>query len=185
MAAIRHLCEDCGPATGSPAHGTTRSGFGADTHFCTDVNWKNADDCTANGGTPRDAAPIFFGNNSYPKYIYVFFTGGFTTISSGLFAHTAGAFGPGLTLKGTVTSTYATPATSDAVFSTDMTTPIAIGSGLAVDFSTTGPQDGSPTSTLVAPGYTQYLPTQLLTTNPGAAPGLTALATLTMQYSES
>lgn len=156
-------------------------------HFATDVNWKNADDCTANSGTANTAAPIVAGNNSYTKYQYGKFTGTFTEILSGLYStNTAGSLGTGLTLKGTVTSTYATPATStNAALTTNFTTPVAIGSGLTVDFSPTDPSDGSPTSTLTAAsGYTQYLASQLQTTS-GAAAGATASVTSTLQYSEN
>jgi hypothetical protein len=90
-----------------------------------------------------------------------------------------------LTLKGTVTSTYATPATTtNASLTTDMTSAISIASGLSVDFSTTGPEAASPTSTLSAAGYTQYLATQLQTTSSAAA-GDTATVTLTLQYDEN
>ena len=59
--------------------------------------------------------------------------------------------GTGLTIKGTVSSTYATPATTaNAALTTTMTSVIAIASGLAVLFSTTGPYDASPTATLAA-----------------------------------
>jgi hypothetical protein len=80
MAATFNWCEDNGAATGSPAKGTTRSGFGADTHFATDVNWKNADDCTANTGTVYSASPIVAGNNSFTKYQYGKFSGTFNQI---------------------------------------------------------------------------------------------------------
>ena len=185
MAATFNFCEDNSTQTGSPLHGTTRSGFNTDTHYATDVNWKNADDCTANSGTAYNAAPVIAGNNSYTKYQYGKFTGTFTQIASGLFAHTAGTLGTGLTLKGTVSSTYATPATSaNSSLTTDMTTAISIGSGLAVNFATSGPENASPTSTLSAAGYTQYLATQMQTTS-GAAAGDSATVTLTLQYAEN
>lgn len=185
MSATFNWCEDNGAATGSPSHGTTRSGFGADTNYPTDVNWKNVDDNTVNSGTAYSASPITYGNNSFTKYQYGHFSGSFNQISAGLFAHTATAFGTGLTLKGTVTSTYATPATTtNAALTTDMTSAISIGSGLAVDFSTTGPEAASPATTLSAAGYSQYLATQLQTTT-SAAPGDTAQVTLTFQYNEN
>src|SRR5579862_10059373 len=109
MSATFHFCEDNGTQTGSPVHGTTRSGFGADTNFATDVNWKNADDCTANSGTAYSAAPITAGNNSYTKYQYGHFSGTFNQILNAKWsAHTspAGALATGLTLHGKVTSTY-------------------------------------------------------------------------------
>ena len=187
MALVITWAEDSGPATGTPAHGTTRTGFGGSSPAATDVNWKNIDDCTNNGGTPYSAAPIYFGNNSFTKYQYLYLSGSFTQISAGLFAHTSGAFGTGLTLKGTVTSTYATPATAaNAALTTDMTAPISIGSGLAVNFSTTGPQAGSPTSTLSAPGYTQYFATQLqVAASPVPAFGDAGPVSLIFQYTIS
>lgn len=174
MAATFSWKEDNGAATGSPAHGTTR------TDSRTEANWKNIDDST----TAYSLSTVASGSNSYEKWQYGHFSGSFSLISSGLFAHTAGAMGTGLTIKGTVTSSYTTPSTTaNAALSTNMTSVIAIGSGLAVLFSTTGPEDASPTSTLAAAGYSQYCVTQLQTS--GAAGGDTATATWTMQYAES
>jgi hypothetical protein len=90
-----------------------------------------------------------------------------------------------LTLKGVVSSTYATPSTTtNASLTQNMTAIISIGSGQAVLFSTTGPYAASPTSTLAAAGYTQYLATQMQTSNT-AAGGNTATVTLTLQYDEN
>src|SRR2546423_1574238 len=83
--------EDHGAATGSPAKGTTRS------TARTEVNWKNIDDST----TAYSSNPITAGNNSYDKWQFGHFSGTYNQILSGLFAHTATAFGTGLTLKGT------------------------------------------------------------------------------------
>ncbi len=175
MAATFEFNEDHGTQTGSPLKGTTRS------TAVTEVNWKNIDDST----TAYSSSPVTAGNNSYTKYQFGKFTGTFNQISAGLWAHTAGTLGTGLTLKGTVTSTYATPSTTaNAALTTDMTTAIAIGSGLAVSFHTTGPEGASPTSTLAAAGYTQFLPTQLQTTGSAAA-GDTATVTMTLQYNEN
>lgn len=193
MAATFHFCEDNGTATGSPNAGTTRSGFDTDPNYATDCNWKNADDCTANSGTVYSAAPIVAGSNSYTKYQYGKFTGAWNTILNVLWsARTApsGALATGLHLKGTVTSTYATPATTaNAALTTDYTSaPVAIGSGSAVSLSLTGPEDASPSASVNNAGsstaYTQYLPTQLQT-DVGAAPGDMANITLTLQYDES
>ena len=184
MAAVFQWCEDNGAQTGSPLHGTTRNGFGADTNYPTNVNWKNVDD----RATVYSASPITAGNNSFQKYQYGKFVSGFNQISAGLFsAHTAGTspIGTGLTLKGTVTSTYATPNTTDRSFGTDFSSTVAIGSGLAVSFSPTGPEATSDlATTLSAAGYTQYLATQLITTASAAA-GDTASITSTLQYSEN
>lgn len=186
MAATFHFAEDNGTATSG--HGTTRSGFGGDTHFATDVNWKAVDDCTANSGTVYSAAPVVAGQNSFTKYQYAKFSGTFNQILNCKWsAHTApsGALATGLTLKGIVTSTYATPSqTTNAGLTTDFTTAVAIGSGSSVNFSTTGPEDGSPTSTLSAAGYSQYLATQLQTTS-GASAGDIATISSVVQYDEN
>lgn len=176
MPATFEFEEDNGAATGSPAQGTTRTGGR------TEVNWKNVDDSV----TTYSSAPITAGNNSFSKYQFGHFSGTFTTIMSGLWAHTSGAFGTGITLKGTVTNTYATPGTAaNAAFTTDMTTPIAIASGAAVLFGPTGPQvSGMGASSTSNPTYSQYLGTQLQTTTSAAA-GDTATATFTLQYQEN
>ena len=174
MTATFEYNEDHGAASGSPSKGTTRS------TAVTEVNWKNIDDST----TAYTASPITAGNNSYPKYQFGKFTGTFNQISAGLWAHTAGVLGTGLTLVGKVTSTYVQPATTALAGTTDMTSVIAIGSGATVNFHTTGPEGASPTSTLSAAGYTQYLVSQLQTTGSAAA-GDTATVTLTLQYNEN
>lgn len=175
MAATFEYNEDNGAATGSPAKGTTRN------TAVTQVNWKNADDVATNYTT----VPVTAGQNSFTKYQFGKFTGTFNQISSGLYAHTAGTPPAGVTIKGTVTSTYATPATAtNAALTTDMTSPIAITSGLAVLFHTAGPEGASPTSTLTAAGYTQYLATQIQTT--GSAPaGDIGSMTMTLRYNEN
>ncbi len=175
MAATFEFNEDNGAQTGSPLKGTTRN------TAVTQVNWKNADDIA----TTYTSVPVTAGQNSYTKYQFGKFTGTFNQISSGLYAHTAGTPPAGVTIKGTVTSTYATPATTaNAALTTDMTSPIAITSGLAVLFHTTGPEGASPTSTLTAAGYTQYLATQIQTT--GSAPaGDIGSMTMTLRYNEN
>ena len=175
MAATFEFNEDNGAATGSPAKGTTRN------TAVTQNNWKNVDDVA----TAYTTSPITAGNNSFTKYQFGKFTGTFNQISSGLWAHTAGTLGTGLTLKGVVTSTYATPSTTaNAALTTDMTSVIAITSGAAVLFSTTGPEAASPTSTLSAAGFTQYLATQVQTTVSAAAGDIGSI-TLTLRYNEN
>lgn len=174
MAATFEYQEDNGTQTGSPLKGTTRN------TAVTQVNWKNIDDVA----TVYSTSPITDGNNSYTKYQFGRFTGAFNQISAAVWAHTAGVLGAGLTLKGVVTSTYATPSTvANAALTQNMTSVISIGSGQSVSFSTTGPEGAGPTSTLTASGYTQYLATQLQTS--GAAAGDTATVTLTLQYNEN
>lgn len=183
MAATFDWQEDTGTATGSPAKGTTR------TTGITDVNWKNS-------GTQADAYssfPITAGNNSFQKATFGKFSGTFNQILTGLWAHTAVAFGAGLTLKGGISITadadrwlYVTPsASADANLATDMTSAIAIGSGRVIWFGATGPEaTGKAASMATNPCYTVFLTTQLQTTGSAAA-GDTATVTLTLQYNEN
>lgn len=183
MAATFDWQEDNGTQTGSPAKGTTR------TTGRTEVNWKNIDDST----TAYSSSPITAGNNSYQKNQFGKFTGTFNQISAGLFAHTATAFGTGLTLKGVPACTgdgdrylYVTPSTTaDTGLTTNMTSAIAIGSGVAVCFGATGPEaTGKAASSTNATTYSNFLTTQLQTTGSAAA-GDTAQVTLTLQYNEN
>lgn len=185
MAATFEFEEDNGTQTGSPLKGTSR------TAARTEVNWKNIDDST----TAYSSSPITAGSNSFSKYQFGHFSGTFNSISAGLFAHTSTAFGTGLTLKGqpacTSTATalvYATPATSaNAGLTVDMTSAVAIGSGVQVQFTATGPENSataSAASLATNPSYTNYLTTQLQTTGSAAA-GDTATVTLTLQYNEN
>src|SRR3990167_9974205 len=99
------------------------------THNVTNVNWKNIDDAT----TAYSSSPITAGNNSFEKWQFGHFSGTYNQLSAGLFAHTAVAFGTGLTLKGPPAMTsdtddlaYATPSTAtNANLTTDMTTALA------------------------------------------------------------
>lgn len=190
MSATFTWCEDNGTQTGSPVHGTTRTGFSSGA--TTDMNWKSVDDCTNNSGTAYSSSPISVpassSNYSMPKYIYGKFSGTFNQISSGKWSgNTAisGSIPSGITLKGTVTSTYATPATTNFSFSTDFTSVVAIGSGLSVSFATSGPENASPASTLSATGYTQYLASQLVVASTCTTPGDTGTVTGTLQYNEN
>lgn len=175
MAATFEFNEDNGAATGSPAKGTTR------TTAVTQINWKTVDDVA----TSYTTAPITAGNNSMPKYQFGKFTGTFNQINSVLWAHTAGALGTGCTLAGKVTSTYVTPATTALAGTTDMSAITAIGSGVAVSMSTVGPEGASPTATLAAAGFTQYLATQIQTTSGAAAGDNASPVTLTLRYNEN
>lgn len=182
MAATFAFDRDHGVQTGSPTKGTTRS------TSVTDVNWKNSD-------VEADAYssyPITDGNNSYENWLFGHFSGTYNQISAGLFAHTATAFGTGLTLKGTPACTgdgdrllYTTPSTSaNANLTTNMTSAIAIGSGVAVFFGATGPEATGKAATMTTnPCYTNFLTTQLQTS--GASAGDTAQVTLTLQYNEN
>lgn len=183
MAATFDWQEDNGTQTGSPTKGTTR------TTGRTEVNWKNIDDST----TAYSSSPITAGNNSYEKWQFGKFTGTFNQILGGLFAHTSTALGTGLTLKGTPACTgdgdrllYTTPSTTtNANLTTNMTSAISIGSGVAVFFSATGPEaTGKASSCTTNPCYTNFLTTQLQTTGSAAA-GDTATVTLTLEYQEN
>ncbi len=151
------------------------------------INWKNEDSTTDNYAS----FPITDGNNSYEKWMFAKFSGTFNTILAGLFAHTLTAFGSGLTLKGPPAMTadgdkeaYTTPSTStNANLTTDMTTAIAIGSGIAVWFGETSPTATKTASETTNPCWTNYLVMQLQTS--GASPGDTANVTLTLQYDEN
>lgn len=172
MAATTTWYEENGAATGSPAHGSAS--------VVTTCDWKSADSAT----TTRAAAPVAAGSNSYQKFNYVKFTGVFNEISDAKFAHTAGTLGTGISLKGKVTSTYTTPSTSAMTGATDITSTTDIASGMTVLLSTVGPQGANPTAAITSEGYTQYIETQVQTTNSAAA-GDSGTATLTVQYNEN
>lgn len=172
MTATATWYEENGAASGSPAGGTPT--------VVTTCDWKSADSAT----TTRADAPVAAGENSYNKYNYVKFDGTFNEISDVKFAHTAGTLGTGISLKGKVSSTYTTPATTAMTGSTDITSPISIESGMNVDLSTSGPNGTSHASSQTTTCYTQYLITQVQTTNSAAA-GDSGTATLTVQYNEN
>ena len=183
MAATFQFNRDTGTQTGAPTKGTTR------TTAITDTNWKNTDTV----GTAYSAAPITAGNNSFEIWNFGVFSGTFNQILNGLFAHTLTAFGTGLTLKGPPLCTgdasrllYTTPsATANTTLTNDMTTAIAIASGVAVAFGATGPEaTGKAASMTTNPCYTNYLTTQLQT-SASAVAGDTATVTLTLQYAEN
>lgn len=183
MAATFDFQRDTGTQTGSPTKGTTRS------TSVTDTNWKSTDTYA----TAYTAAPIVDGTNSFEIWNFGHITGTWNQVSSSLFAHTATAFGTGLTLKGTPACTgdgdrllYTTPsATTNAALTTNMTSAIAIGSGVAVFWGITGPEatGKAATKNSGADVYTNYLTTQLQVS--GAAAGDTATVTLTLQYAEN
>lgn len=183
MAATFDWEADTGAQTGAPTKGTTR------TTAMADNNWKNIDDST----TAYSASPITAGNNSFERWMFGKFSGTFNQILSGLWAHTATAFGTGLTLKGVPATSsdgtrplYTTPTTTNnATFTVDMTSAISIASGVAIFFGATGPEaTGKAASMATNPCYTNYLGSQLQTTGSAAA-GDTANVTLTLQYQEN
>jgi len=187
MAATTHLCEDNGAATGSPAHGTTRHGFGGNTDYALNCNWKTADNSGASE-TAASAAQIGKPDCSYEKWQYVKFTGTFSRISNAKWTPHHNVFtdfcGAGIFLMGAVLSAYTTPSrTANANLTTDFTKGVYAYQGLPVGFSTTGPEDASPTTELTAAGYTQYLvsqtqvPTSVATSFSGQTNGMTWILT--------
>jgi hypothetical protein len=180
MAATHAFKEDNGAATGG--RGTTAG------TTVTNVNWKNIDDTT----TAYSSSPITAGNNSFTKYQYSDFSGTFNSVGTMKFsanttsAGLAGsALATGLTLKGVVTSTYATPATAaNGALTTDYTAGgPAVASGASVNVGTTGPNNAA-SSSITAAGQSQYYPTQLQTTTSAAA-GDTATIYIAVQYNEN
>ncbi len=151
------------------------------------MNWKNEDSTTDNYAS----FPITDGNNSYEKWFAGKFSGTFNTILAGLFAHTAVAFGSGLTLKGQPSMTsdgdkeaYTTPsASTNANLTVDMTSVTSIGSGQVVWFGETDQTSTKTASETTNPCWTNYLTTQLQTS--GASAGDTATVTMTLQYDEN
>lgn len=172
MAATTTWYEQNGTASGSPAGGTAS--------LISSCDWKSVDDTT----TPRASAPVLAGNNSFIKYIYLKFSGTFNQISNVKFAHTAGTLGSGISLKGKVTSTYATPVATAISGATDMTSAISVGSGASVLLDTNGPNGNSPQASQTAECYTQYLATQVQTEATANA-GDSGEVTLTVQYNEN
>ena len=163
------------------------------THAVTVGNWKNLDASSESGGNAYSANPIQAGNNSFDKWQYGHFSGTYNQILGGLWAHTAGALGTGLTLKASPTMTadadrlaYATPsASTNANLTYDATSVIAITSGKVVWFGITGPAAaGKAASTTSNPAYTNYLTHQLQTTGSAAA-GDTTSCTITLRYQEN
>lgn len=173
MAATFGFSEDNGALTSG--HGTTR------TNNVTNCNWKNIDDCT----TAYSSSPIVAGNNSFTKYQYGQFSGTYNEILNCKWsANTNVTMASGLTLVGTVTSTYATPSTTaNAALTTNFNSAVAIGSGLTVLLGA-DPSTASASTLATGGGYTQYLCTQLQTTT-GAAAGNIASVSAVLQYDEN
>jgi len=174
---------DHGAAAGSPAKGTTRD------HNVGNVNWKNSDV----EATAYSAAPITAGQNSFDNWMSGHFSGSYNQILNGRFAHTAGTFPTGCTLMGPPACTgdadrllYTTPSTTtNANLTNNMTTAIAIGSGVTVCFGATGPEaTGKAASTTANPAFTNFLTTQLQTTSSAPAGDIPSI-TLSLQYDEN
>jgi hypothetical protein len=187
MAAIVNFCEDHGAATGSPAKGTTRDGFAADTNYATSCGWKSADD--TNVTSISSATLSGLPTASYEKFQYAKFTGTFSRIFNAKWtAHAS----PGhvdypadkIRIWGAVTSAYTTPAqTNNAALTRNFSSQVFVFNGLPVLFSTTGPEDAAPTAELTAAGYTQYLVSQMQVAS-GATVGLTNKVAVMLMWEE-
>lgn len=171
-------------------NGTLASGRGTTTAVTvTNVNWKNIDDTT----TAYSSSPITAGNNSFTKYQYSDLSGTFNSVGTMLFSanvvNTTGAAGSalatGLTLKGVVTATYATPsASTNAALTTSYTAGgPAVGSGATVLLGTTGPNNAASAS-ISAAGQSQYFPTQLQTSSAASAGDISTIY-IAVQYNEN
>lgn len=154
------------------------------------VNWKNIDDTSDSN---YSTYPIIAGLSSYQKFQFGYFSGTYSSISNGLFEHTAGFLGLGMTLKGPPSMTaddmkilYFTPTTGvNASLSGDYTDVNPITNGKIVFFGPTSPNaNGKASSTTANPAYTNYLVTQLCTLNTVDA-GDTEEITLTLRYDEN
>jgi len=170
---------DSGTAISSPAKGTTR------TVPSTIDAWKSIDDPS----TAHASAPVSRGENSFERFTFAKFSGSWTSVAALKWAHTSGALPVGTTIKGIVTNTYVTPSeTANVALTTDMSTPIAISSGAAVLVCNAGPEENatataSKLSSTANPAYSQYLVTQLQTTDSAEAGTLGAME-FTLSYDE-
>lgn len=173
------------------ATATWKEHYGAASSFASGIanlNWKYVESPASAYGT----YPIPAGKNSFVRWSFIEFTGTYNKLLNGLFAHTATAFGASLSLWGpqspaTAPLTYTAPASAaHASMTTDMTTAIAIGSGIPVYFGPSGPgvTGGLIASYATNPAFTNYLTTQLRASE-GAAAGDTATVTITVQYDEN
>lgn len=138
-----------------------------------DCNWKNIDDST----TVYSSSVITAGNNSFGKYQAIKFGGTYNQLSLGTVKVSSNAPATGVSLVGTVTTTYVTPATTatgDGAFST---------TGTGYNFGAS-PAAASSSTTASNPAYSGYVRSQLQTTT-AAAPGDTPTITFTYQWTES
>lgn len=192
MAATANWCEDHGTATGSPAKGTTRDGFGADTNYAVNCNWKTADDTNVTAYTAAPVGPK--PDCSYEKYQYIKFGGTFTLISAVKWtchnnpedlAYPDSLDGH-IKLMGRVSSVYETPTRSiNPLLTTDFSRQVWAYQGLPVNMHTTGPEASGPTDTLTAAGYTQYLISQIQALNTATFSSTAETMTVVAVWSEA
>lgn len=154
-------------------NGTNASTF---TDNRTEINFKNVDDST----TGYASSPITAGDNSFVKYQGIKFAGTWNSLSALTYKVSNNAPATGITIKGAVVTSGATPTTTalgDANFST---------SGLSANFNNSSTPYGAGTSSTTAGGtmYANFFRAQMQTTS-AAAPGDTPQVTFTATWTES
>lgn len=141
-----------------------------------EMNWKNIDDST----TAYSAQPVTAGNNSFGKYQALKFAGTWNSLSALTYKVDNNAPATGISIVGSVVTSYTTPATSatgDSAMST---------SALPANFNSSTTPFGAGTSSTTAGGtmYANALRTQLQTTS-STAPGDIGQRTFTASWTES
>lgn len=142
----------------------------------TDCNWKNIDDST----TAYSSSPITAGNNSFGKYQALVYAGTWNSLSALTYKISNNAPATGVSIVGSVVTSYtqpATTATGDSAMST---------SGISANFNTSTTPFGTGTSSSTASGtmYANALRTQLQSTG-SAGPGDIGSLTITAAWTES
>lgn len=153
---------------------------GTETTSRTDCNWKRIDDSS----TPHASAPINSSNNenSHTKYQCLKFAGTYSSLSSLTFKIDNNAPATGLSIVGSVVSSYTQPATTASGDSAMSTT------GASANFVGSTTPFGAGTSTYSTGGtvYSQCLRTQLQTASSYAGgPGSISTRTITATWTES
>lgn len=149
---------------------------GTETASRTDINFKNVDD----SATAYSASPVTAGNNSFTKYQALKFGGTWNSLSSLTYKVSTNAPATGLSIVGSVVTSYTQPSTTalgDAAFST---------SGLTANFNSSSTPFGAGTASTTAGGtmYANAYRAQLQTTG-SAAPGDSPTITFTATWTES
>lgn len=140
-------------------------------------NWKNIDDST----TAYSAQPVTAGNNSFGKYQSIKYGGTYNSLSAFTYKIDNNAPATGISIVGSVVTSYtqpATTATGDSALST---------TGISANFNNTTNGFGTGTSTFStanAAVYVNPLRTQLQTLST-AGPGDIASRTITATWTES
>jgi len=141
-----------------------------------EMNLKNIDDST----TVYSSSPITAGNNSFGKYQAAVHAGTYNQLSAASYKISSNAPGTGLSIVGSVVTSYTTPATTATGDSAMSTT------GLTANFNTSTTPFGTGTSTYTTSGtvYVNALRLQLQSTT-SAVPGDTTSQTITYGWTES